>query len=127
MRFSLIPLSLALPFLTFAAPQEGGAEAPTPVAELVTYRLKDGVSPAEHVDAAKATRAFLIDTGAVLSRSLSVDENGVWTDHILWTSQTAAKAAEEQAMQRPEFGAFFAGMDESSITMRHAPVLMQME
>ena len=61
------------------------------------------------------------------SRTLSVDAAGLWTDHILWTSAQAAKDAEALAMQRPEFGAFFGGMDEASVTLRHAPVMLQME
>lgn len=115
-----IPMCLRAP-----AGETGGAHSP--VAEIVTYRLNEGVSQADHLAAADATRAYLKETGAVISRSLSVDESGLWTDYIVWASHTAAKAAEAQAMQRPEFGVFFAGMDESSAMMRHAPIMMQME
>ncbi len=119
-------LLFALATLTFAPEAQAGS-ASGPVAEIVTYRLKDGVDPQAHKKAAHGTIAFLTETGAVISRTLSVDETGLWTDHILWTSRAAAKKAEAQAMQRPEFGVFFSGMDESSVTMRHAPVMMQME
>ncbi len=121
-----LTLALSLPLIAFSPAAEAGSTA-QPVAEIVTYRLNDGVIPAEHVEAAKATRAFLQETGAVIARTLSVDDTGLWTDHIIWTSLEAAKAAEAQAMQQPAFGAFFAGMDESSITLRHTTILMQLE
>jgi len=124
MKHTLICLMAAFPVL---APSAEAGSASTPVAEIVTYRLKDGVSQAEHLAAAQGTRAFLNETGAVISRTLSVDADGQWTDHILWRSLDAAKATEAQAMQRPEFVAFFSGMDESSVTLRHAPVQMQMD
>ena len=126
MSSRLLTLALSLPLIAFAPAAEAGS-ASQPVAEIVTYRLNNGVSQSEHVEAAKATRAFLIETGAVITRTLSVDETGLWTDHIIWTSLDAAKAAEAQAIQRPEFGQFFSGMDEASVSLRHTTILMQME
>lgn len=126
MHPTVLSLTLALPLAVFAPTVEAGS-APQPVAEIVTYRLSDGVSVQDHLDAARATRAFLTQTGAVVRRTLSVDESGLWTDHIIWTSLEAAKETEAQAMQRPEFGRFFSGMDDTSVTLRHAPILMQME
>lgn len=121
-----LSLALSLPLIAFGPAAEAGS-ASQPVAEIVTYRLNDGVSHADHVQAANMTRIFLKETGAVIARTLSVDETGLWTDHIIWTSLDAAKAAEAQAMQRPEFGAFFSGMDEASVSLRHTTILMQME
>ena len=121
-----LTLALALPFLAFAPAAEAGSTAQR-VAEIVTYRLNDGVSQTDHLAAANATTAFLERTGAVVTRTLSVDETGLWTDFIIWTSLSAAQEAQGQAMQQAEFGAFFSGMDEASVTMRHAPIMMQME
>ncbi len=126
MSSRLLTLTLSLPLIAFAPAAEAGSAA-QPVAEIVTYRLNEGVSQSEHVQAAKATRAFLMETGAVITRTLSVDETGLWTDHIVWTSLDAAKATEAEAMQRPEFGQFFSGMDEASVSLRHTSILMQME
>ncbi len=97
------------------------------VMEIVTYRLKPGTDEAAYLDAARATEAFLRGTGAVVRRALTVDGSGIWTDVIHWTSMEAAKAAEAEAMQRPEFVAFFSAIDEQSVTMRHARILWQME
>ena len=126
MKPALACLAFSLPLIAFAPAAEAGS-APQSVAEIVTYRLNEGVSAQDHLKAAHETRAFLAETGAVITRTLSVDDSGLWTDHIIWRSLEAAKKTEEQAMQRPEFGAFFMGMDEASVTLRHAPILLQME
>lgn len=97
------------------------------VAEIITYRLNQGVRPEAYLQAARATVPFLNSTGAVVSRNLSRDADGLWTEHVVWTSQDAARAAEAEAMQRPEFAAFFAMVNESTMVMRFAPILLQMD
>ncbi|MCV6585537.1 MAG: hypothetical protein OIF47_08375 [Marinibacterium sp.] len=106
------------------SPAEPGSTDQT-VAEIVTFRLRPGADAGALVTAAQGTQAFLAASGAVLARSLSQDEDGLWTDHILWRSMAAAKETEAEAMTRPEFGAFFALMDDSSVSLRHAPVHLQ--
>ncbi|MBD0864860.1 MAG: hypothetical protein GDA36_04220 [Rhodobacteraceae bacterium] len=122
MRYSIL---LAPVFA--AAEALSGAAAADPVAEIVTFRLNPDVTESQLVDAAKGTITYLDSTGAVISRSLSVDADGLWTDYILWTSMYAAKAAEELAVSRPEFGTFFSLMDENTVNLRHAPVRMRMD
>lgn len=92
------------------------------VAEVVTMRLKPTVSDTDFLEAARATDTYLAETGAVLSRSLSKDADGLWTDHIVWVSMARSRAVESDAMQRPEFGAFFQLMDESTVQLRRAPI-----
>ncbi|MEP2427962.1 hypothetical protein [Roseobacter sp.] len=120
------PLFMAL--ITFATADAAMAgDAPGPIAEIVTYRVKDGITTAEALKAARQTEPFLATTGAVLSRSLSRDDRGIWTDYILWSSLAAAKATEAQAMQRPEFATFFGMIAEGSAQLRYAPVVFQMD
>ena len=57
----------------------------TQVAEVVTFRLLDGADPAAFVSAAAAIDPILRKSGAVLGRTLSMDDDGLWTDHIVWT------------------------------------------
>lgn len=124
-----LPLTLTLTTALFAPADAVHASEcqPSPVMEIVTYRLKPDVDRTAYLDAARATEAFLRETGAVVRRSLAVDADGTWTDMIEWTSMAAAKAAEAKAMQRPEFGAFFAAFDPDTLDMRHAEILWQME
>lgn len=117
-----------IPLIAFAAADLArGGSGSGQIAEIVTYKLKEGIATQEALAAAQKTEAFLRSTGAVVSRSLSVDENDVWTDYILWTSLAAAKATEAQAIQRPEFAKFFALMADETVELRHARVVMQMD
>ena len=122
----ILPIFTALIAFSAADIARGGSDTDQ-IAEIVTYRLKDGITIAEAVQAAQGTEEFLRGTEAVVSRTLSLDENGVWTDFILWTSLEAAKATEAQAMERPEFTHFFAMMAEQTTELRYAKVLMQMD
>lgn len=104
----------------------GGAADGTEVAEIVTFRLADGVTVDAFLDAARQTKPFLDRTGAVRHRTLSQDSDGLWTDHIVWTSMDAAKAAAAEAMTRPDMAAFFTMCDPQGVDMRHARILWQM-
>ena len=120
-------MTLALAAACLAPVDALRAEGNQPVLEIVTYRLKAGEDTAAHIAAARRTAQFLEETGAVLYRALTVDDDGLWTDVIRWTSRDAAKAAEAEAMTRPEFGAFFGAIDEASVSMRHPSIVWQME
>ncbi|MEO9896028.1 MAG: hypothetical protein ABJD13_06585 [Paracoccaceae bacterium] len=96
----------------------------SPVAEIVTFRLANGADKAAFLKAAKGMEPFLASTGAMVKRNLSRDQDGVWTDHIEWTSMQAAKDAATAMMQRPEAGPFMSLIDEQSVTMRHAEILI---
>lgn len=96
----------------------------SPVAEIVTFRLTKDADKSAFIEAAKGMEPFLASTGAMIKRNLSRDEDGVWTDHIEWTSMQAAKDAAAAMMQRPEASPFMSQIDEQSISMRHATILM---
>ncbi|MGZ2258276.1 hypothetical protein [Roseobacter sp. A03A-229] len=95
--------------------------APT-VAEIVTFRLKEGRDPAEFARAAEAMTPFLRSTGAMISRTLSADADGLWTEFITWTSEAAAKSAAEAMFARSEAGPFMEMIDQSDMSMRHAAI-----
>lgn len=90
------------------------------VAEIVTFRLKPGADPDAFSRAAEAMTPFLRSTGAMLSRSLSADETGLWTDHITWTSMQAAQDTAKAMFERPEAGPFMEMIDPADMVMRHA-------
>lgn len=98
-----------------------------PVLEIVTFRLADGVDTAAFLDAARGTEAMLRDRGALVRRFLTVDETGLWTDVIEWSSRDAALTAAEAVMAEPSFQPFMAMIDPASATMRHAAILWRME
>ena len=94
----------------------------TPIAELVTFRLKDDASTEAFVTAATGIQPFLDSTKAVLSRTLSRDDDGLWTDHITWTSLELAKSTAESMMQRPEAGPMMSLIDPDSVSLRYAEI-----
>lgn len=119
-----------LPFcaaLTFAAADLARAGSDTPVLELVTFRVVDGTDTAQFLTAARRTEAMLREDGSLIRRFLTVDDTGLWTDVIEWTSMSDALAAAEAAMLHPDFAAFGAMIDAGTVEMRHAPILWRME
>ncbi|WP_299280463.1 hypothetical protein [uncultured Tateyamaria sp.] len=94
----------------------------TTTAEIVTFRLKPDADAAAFVQAAQGLMPFLTGTGDMIARTLSVDEDGLWTDHITWTSRTAADAAAKAMFERPEAGPFMALIEPADMVMRHAVV-----
>ncbi|MEL7262342.1 MAG: hypothetical protein AAGK69_13250 [Pseudomonadota bacterium] len=99
----------------------------TLTAEIVTFRLIDGTDPATFAKAAAGMEPFLHATGGMIRRDLSVDADGLWTDHILWTSEAAAKTAAAAIMQAPAAAPFVAMIDGPTAMMRHATVHLQQE
>ncbi len=92
------------------------------VAEIVTFRLNPGVAPETFTVAAHRMTTFLRDTGAMVSRTLSSDPDGLWTDHITWISQDAAMTAAEAMMAQPEAKPFMEMIAPDDVQMRHAAI-----
>ena len=99
----------------------------SPIAEIVTFRLVDGAKPTDFVTAAQALTPMLAATGHVKSRTLSMDADGTWTDHIIWTSMEVAKATAEQMMADPAAAPMMQMIDPENVQMRHAPIQYQQE
>jgi hypothetical protein len=123
MRFTL--LTTATLYLAAAGTERGPMAEP--VAEIVTFRLAEGADPAAFAKAADGMTPYLQGTGAVLSRTLSVDEDGIWTDHITWTSLQAATSAAEKMMQAPQAMPFMQMIAADTVQMRHAPIRFTMK
>ena len=99
----------------------------TTTAEIVTFRLLPGADPQAFAKAAADMEPFLQETGGMISRHLSVDDDGLWTDHILWTSLEMAKKAAAEVMQHPSAQPCMAMIDGPTAQMRHARVHLQQE
>ncbi len=121
------------PFLTLAAahcfaPADAmRAEAATPVLEIVSFRLNDGVTDHDFLAAAAGTEAMLRERGALVRRYLVRDNDGLWTDVIEWTSMDAALAAAEAVMQHPDFAPFGGMIDGETVHLRHALIRFRMD
>jgi len=125
MKPSLYPMLALIAFA--AADARAGTATQSPVAEIVTFHLNEGVDEAAFLTAAAATESFLRASGHVLSRSLSRDETGQWTDYILWTNKDIAMETAEKAMKSPDFAPFMSMISPEGTSMRHAAVLYKMD
>ena len=96
-----------------------------PVAEIVTFRLIPGADPETFTKAAEAMMPFLRSTNAMTGRILSCDPDGLWTDHLTWTSLEAATTAAKEMFERPEAAPVMQMIDPVGMSMRHAPILFQ--
>jgi hypothetical protein len=93
-----------------------------PVVEIVTFRLRAGSDPQAFAAAAARLTPVLRQTGAAQTRTLSGPTDGLWTDHITWSSLDAARAAAQTVVAHPEAAEFLAMINPDGVTMRHAPV-----
>ncbi|GAA6175052.1 hypothetical protein [Sulfitobacter pacificus] len=97
------------------------------VAEIVTFRLNEGADPTAFVTAARAIEPMLKASGNVLSRTLSCDKDGMWTDHVTWTTMEAAKSTAEAMMADPIAAPMMQMIDPAHVSMRHARIKYQQE
>jgi hypothetical protein len=78
------------------------------------------------LSAANATGTFVRAAPGFLSRRLSRGENGLWTDHVIWSGMAEAKAAAEAIMTESAVAPFLDAIDPASVAMRHDRVALQM-
>ncbi len=92
------------------------------IAEIVTFTLIAGSDPVAFLEAAKGTDVFVQSQAGFVRRHLSQNENGMWTDYVLWTDMDAAKTAAAAAMTHPSFEPLVVMIDMDSFSMRHETV-----
>lgn len=122
------PLILALASLVFApADAVHGAEPTAGIAEIVRFRLNDGVTDAGFLDATRRMQPVVEAAPGYVSRRLSKNADGSWTDYVVWTDLANAQSAATTIFENPEAEAFGKAIDPASVDMRHETILMQME
>ena len=92
------------------------------VAEIVTFRLSNGITPESFLDAVATSDAFLDTRSGFLSRRLTQNEDGTWTDYLEWTDMEAAKSAAEALMTTEGVQPFLSAVDPESVTMHHGHI-----
>ena len=94
------------------------------IAEIVTFRPVAGTSDDALAKAAAGLEPFLNAREGFVRRSLSKGTDGLWTDHVVWSDITHARAASEAVMQDPSASGFMALIDPESVQMVHSPILV---
>ena len=90
--------SLSLAGASYAGGCEREQTGVATTAEIVEFRLAEGVTDEQFLVSAQSSTVYLCSTTAFVRRSLSQDETGLWTDYVEWTSKEEAQAAAEAAM-----------------------------
>jgi len=93
--------------------------------EMVSYRLKNNISSEQLAATHAQVNDFLRQQPGFMYRSLSEDDKGLLFDVVYWQNMTSAKNAGEKFMTDPAGQSLIALTDETSITMRHMPVLTE--
>lgn len=93
------------------------------VAEIVTFRLRPGVSDSEFLASVLATDTFLRACPGFLRRRLARDADGAWIDFAEWRDLVAAKSASSEFMTHPDVRPFCGMIDMATAECRHLTVL----
>ena len=93
----------------------------TPVLEIAEFRTS--VETTDFVAAAEAITPWLAAQPGFRARRLAETEDGAWIDCVEWEDIESAKSAADRIMESEAASAFMAGIDFSSLTMRHARIV----
>jgi hypothetical protein len=91
----------------------------TTVIEMVTYKLKAGVSVEQLQATHSEVNDFCLAQSGFLYRSVSQDEEQTWHDIVYWKNMDNARAAGEAFMACSTGQKLVALIDNESMQMRH--------
>lgn len=94
----------------------------TPVFEIAEFHLT-GETP-DFVAAAEAVTPWLAAQPGFRARRLAEIEEGLWIDCVEWDDIESAKSAADRILETDAAAAFMARIDFSSLTMRHARIVI---
>jgi len=114
--------------LVWAPADKAHAEdAPGLVAEIVTFRLAEGVSETAFLTSARAVQDLLRAQPGYMTRSLSLAPDKTWTDHVIWTEMDLALNAARLIFDDPRAAPFIQAIDPDSVQMQHNRILLYKE
>ncbi|WP_027243631.1 hypothetical protein [Leisingera daeponensis] len=95
-------------------------------AEIVTFKLAEGVSPAAFTELMQRTEAFVRAQDGFVTRQLSRGADGSWTDYVVWKDMATAQQAAQAFMQQEFAPDVVAAIAPDSAAIRHEEVRWQM-
>lgn len=94
-------------------------------AEIVTFRAAPGIDDATLARHADAVRDWLARQPGFVARTLSCNDDGLWTDHLIWKRLEDAQAAGRKFPSEPAASAFMAAIDMARTSMNHSPIVLR--
>lgn len=95
---------------------------PSPVLEIVRFRLRPGIDPEAFTADAARMDGWLATRPGFVRRRLGLADMGVWIDCIEWQDLATARAAADALMQEPTARPFLAAIDGGSVVMTHLDI-----
>lgn len=92
--------------------------------ELVIFESKPGISTEQMIAASRKMTSALSDLDGYVSRAFWQSSDGLWVDTVYWENLLTAEAAAEAILSIPAAAEFLALIEESTITMRHAQIVI---
>jgi hypothetical protein len=88
--------------------------------DIIIYTLADGVTE-EHLlrVASEITKSWMSKQEGFISWEIHSNNNGNYTDIVIWRDKDAARAAEAKMMNVPNSSAWFACYDKSTIKSKN--------
>ncbi|MPY57146.1 antibiotic biosynthesis monooxygenase family protein [Streptomyces spongiae] len=91
------------------------------ILELVTFRIRPGVSEEQFAEAVRSVDGFLTEQPGFLSRQvLTVEGDRSHVDLVWWEDLAAAQAAAESIRKDPRAASFMSCLDPTSVHLSHA-------
>ncbi|MFV1442045.1 hypothetical protein VWZ88_17905 [Phaeobacter sp. JH20_36] len=96
------------------------------VAEIVTFKLAEGVSEAEFIVLSQASESFVRAQPGFVHRQLSCGEDGRWTDYVIWADMETAKSVAAEFHKQDFCASLMQAIAEGTAQMRHEEVQWSM-
>lgn len=122
-----LPLAALAATAALAPADTARAANEHPVAEIVHFRLVEGVTDARFLEATRAMQPLVEAAPGYVSRTLSRNPDGSWTDYVIWTDLDRAKSAAETIFAEPASKPFGNAIDGATVRMRHETILLQLD
>ncbi len=87
--------------------------------ELVVFKTKPSFTKEQVIEAAEALNPIVTKFNGYLGRTLSVAEDGTWSDIVYWTDKESAEFSVKEVMKSETCQTFFAMIDEKSMQFMH--------
>lgn len=97
----------------------------THVLEIVTFRLRSGVSVEEFTAAGEATMPPVRQLPGFVDRRLVLAESGGFTDIVEWESMEAARGAMHAFGEIPEANVFAKMIDMDTLDLTHQRIVVR--
>lgn len=96
------------------------------IIEHVTFKIKEGISKEQFINAAEAVNPVVSNHKGYLGRKLAIANNGEeWTDIVFWTDLESAEHAAKEIMKSNICMEFVNMIDEQTMKFEHLEVLVK--